>query len=87
MAPKKSTTTPEVTLSSSWYGHELKPLPLKNTGVKDIRESCYIEDSLAEFIGNYANRMGGSRSHALRRLAILGAIAEGYEIIDESEEG
>lgn len=54
------------------------PLPVAQDRPKLVRESAYLEQTLSEFLGAYALRAGMSKSHALRRLLILGALSEGH---------
>ena len=62
-----------------FYGHPLKPIPVYREEPKTVREQCYMEHELSEFLSEYAMRGGMTRSHALRRLCILGAMSEGYK--------
>jgi len=66
-----------------FYGHDMKPIPIGEEHPKPNRESTYVEEGFSEFLQQYANRMGASRAHALRRLAILGALSEGYKFTEE----
>ncbi len=60
------------------WGHPMKPVPLMADAPRLTRVSTYVEDELDSFLAQYAGRAGMSKSHALRRLAILGAMSEGY---------
>jgi len=68
-----------------WLGNPMKPIPITQDLPRDTRESTYIEETLSRFIGEYSLRGGMSRSHAVRRLIILGAMSEGYEFEGELE--
>jgi hypothetical protein len=61
-----------------WLGHSLHPVPICDDAPKTVRESAYVEETISKFLSEYALRAGMSRSHAIRRLVILGAISEGY---------
>lgn len=66
--------------SEPFIGHPLLPIPLKEKGARTERASTYVELEFLQFMEQYAAR-GGFRgvSEVLRRLAILGAKAEGYQ--------
>ena len=57
---------------------QLKQLPVKHDRDKTIRESAYVEPAFSDWLEDYANKIGASRSNAMRRLMILGAQAEGH---------
>jgi hypothetical protein len=67
-----------------FMGHPLLPIPLRSNKARTERVSTYVEWDLLKFFEQYGAR-GGFRSvsEVLRRLAILGAQAEGYQF-DES---
>ena len=76
-------TISEVTTPDPFLGHPLKPLPLRENPIRSEKIGTYVELPLARFYEEYAARCGfRSVSEAVRRLSILGAIAEGY-VIDE----
>lgn len=62
-----------------WLGHPMKPVPILRDAPRLTRVSTYVEAELDTFLAEYALRAGMSKSHALRRLAILGAMSEGYQ--------
>lgn len=65
-------------------GHPLQPLPLRDNPARTEKMVTYVELEFARFIESYAARMGSrSSSEALRRLAIIGALAEGHNIEEE----
>ena len=63
-----------------FLGHPMLPIPLRDTKARTERISTYVEYDFYKFMQEYEAR-GGFRglSEVLRRLAILGAIAEGYK--------
>jgi hypothetical protein len=62
-----------------FLGHPLKPIPLLEDTARTERVSTYVELPLLEFFEQYKKRMGARGvSEVVRRLAILGALAEGY---------
>lgn len=63
-----------------FMGHPLLPIPLKDEKARTERVSSYVELDFLKFLEEYKVRMGARGvSEALRRLAILGAMAEGYQ--------
>lgn len=70
-----------------FLGHPLLPIPLRDTRSRTERVSTYMELSLVRFLEQYSAR-GGFRgtSEVIRRLTILGAIAEGYQFDNSPEE-
>lgn len=76
------------TSKEPFLGHPLLPIPLRDTRSRTERVSTYMELSLLRFLEQYSAR-GGFRgtSEVIRRLTILGAIAEGYQFDDEQENG
>lgn len=73
----------------SWLGHHMRPIKIRKEEPKILRESTYLEEELSKFLAEYALRAGMSKSHVLRRLAILGAMSEGYQFdgqLDEDDE-
>lgn len=69
-----------------FLGHPLLPIPLRETKSRTERVSTYVEYDFYKFMEQYCAR-GGFRgiSEVLRRLAILGAKAEGYQFDEESK--
>lgn len=69
-----------------FLGHPLLPIPLRDNKSRTERVSTYVELDLLRFFEQYCAR-GGFRSvsEVLRRLAILGAQAEGYQFDEDSE--
>jgi hypothetical protein len=62
-----------------YWGHSQKPVTMHGTKSRTERVSTYVEYELVQFLEEYRDRLGmRSVSEALRRLAILGAQAEGY---------
>lgn len=71
--------------SEPYIGHPLKPLPIRKNPQRTEKLVTYVELDLVRFVEQYAARTGNeSVSGALRRLAIIGAIAEGYIIDGDS---
>lgn len=67
-----------------FLGHPLLPIPLRDTKARTERVSAYVELPLLRFFEQYQARMGARGvSEVVRRLAILGAIAEGYQFDGE----
>ncbi|QHB37494.1 hypothetical protein SEA_LEOPARD_90 [Mycobacterium phage Leopard] len=64
-----------------FIGHPMLPIPLRDNRARTERVSTYVELGLLRFFEQYCAR-GGFRSvsEVVRRLAILGAVAEGYEV-------
>ena len=64
-----------------FLGHPLLPIPLRDSKSRTERVSTYTELDFLRFMEQYKER-GGFRSvsEVLRRLAILGAISEGYQV-------
>jgi hypothetical protein len=64
----------------AFLGHPLLPIPLRDNKSRTERVSTYVELDLLRFFEEYCAR-GGFRSvsEVVRRLAILGAQAEGYQ--------
>lgn len=63
-----------------FLGHPMLPIPLRDNRSRTERVSTYVELDLLRFFEQYCARGGfRSTSEVVRRLAILGAIAEGYE--------
>jgi hypothetical protein len=71
-----------------FLGHPLLPIPLRETKSRTERVSTYVEYDFYKFMQEYAAR-GGFRgiSEVLRRLAILGAKAEGYQFDEKDGDG
>ena len=69
-----------------FVGHPLLPIPLRDTKARTERVSTYVEYDFYKFMQQYAAR-GGFRgiSEVLRRLAILGAKAEGYQFEEQGD--
>lgn len=66
--------------SEPYLGHTLLPIPLMEERARTERVSAYVELDLVRFLEEYKTRMGArATSEAVRRLIILGAIAEGYQ--------
>lgn len=63
-----------------FLGHPLLPIPLRDNNARTERVSTYVELDLLKALEQYAVR-GGFRSvsEVLRRLAIIGLHAEGYQ--------
>ena len=60
------------------------PIPLRGNPARTERVSSYMELDLVKFFEQYAARVGlRSTSEALRRLAIVGAMVEGYQFDGE----
>ena len=57
---------------------QLKQLPVRKDIDKTVRESAYVEPAFSDWLEDYANKIGASRSNAMRRLMILGAQSEGH---------
>lgn len=70
----------------SWLGHPMHPISIKREEPKTTRESTYVEEEFSKFLGEYGLRGGMSKSHVLRRLAILGAMSEGYQFDGQLED-
>jgi hypothetical protein len=69
-----------------YLGHPMLPIPLLPQSARTIKVGSYVELELARFLEEYTGRYGGrSTSETVRRLIIIGAMAEGY-IFDESEQ-
>lgn len=74
------------TLSTNepYLGHELRPIPLRKSPPKTEKIATYVELDLYKFFEEYAVRMGArSISEVVRRLSIIGALAEGYKFDEE----
>lgn len=70
-----------------FLGHPLLPIPLRDNQARTERVSAYVEMDLLKFFEEYAARGGfRSTSEVLRRLAILGAQAEGYQFSEQPKE-
>lgn len=68
-----------------FLGHPLHPIPLKNSAPRTVKVSSFMELDLVKFLEDYAVGMGArSTSEVIRRLVIIGAIAEGYTFEDDS---
>lgn len=67
-----------------FLGHPLNPIPLVGTPARTERVSTYMELSLLKTLEEYCTR-GGFRSvsEVLRRLVIIGLLAEGYDFDGE----
>lgn len=71
-----------------FIGHPLAPIPLLKTPKRTEKVVSYVELELVMFFEQYAARMGGgSVSEVVRRLAIIGAMAEGYAFDEEQQPG
>lgn len=72
-------------MSEIYWGHGSKPLMLySDNAARTERVSAYVEPNMLYFLEEYRTRMGmRSVSEALRRLAIIGAQAEGYHFDGE----
>jgi len=67
-----------------FLGHTLRPIPLRNNPAKTEKVAVYMELELLKFFEEYSARSGaGSLSAVIRRLAIIGALAEGYKFNEE----
>jgi hypothetical protein len=68
-----------------YLGHPMLPIPLRGEEARTERVSSYVELDFLKFMEEYKAR-GGFRSvsEVLRRLAILGAMTEGYELQEAS---
>lgn len=66
-----------------FLGHAMLPIPLQETKARTERVSAYVEYDFYKFMEQYGAR-GGFRSvsEVLRRLAIIGAAAEGYKFTE-----
>lgn len=66
-----------------FIGHPLLPITLRENTARTERVSTYVELEFLKFMEQYEAR-GGFRSvsEVLRRLAIIGAQAEGYQFND-----
>lgn len=70
-----------------FLGHPLLPISLRRNKARTERVSTYVELDFLKFLEQYAARGGfKSVSEVLRRLAIIGAQAEGYQF-DEQKSG
>lgn len=68
-----------------YLGHMLHPVPLLEPVARTVKISSYVELDFARFLEQYAARIGSrSVSESIRRLAIIGAMAEGY-VFDDQE--
>jgi hypothetical protein len=71
-----------------FIGHPLLPIPLQDNKARTERVSSYVELEFLRFMEQYQARGGfRSTSEVLRRLAIVGAIAEGYQFTGDINEG
>jgi hypothetical protein len=70
-----------------FLGHPLLPIPLRTNKARTERVSSYVELDFLKFMEEYQTR-GGFRSvsEVLRRLAILGAMKEGYQFTGDGDE-
>jgi hypothetical protein len=77
----RSMTISEVTAPDPYVGHPLKPIPLRSNPTRTEKVATYVELGLLKFYEEYAARCGfRSVSEAVRRLSIIGAMAEGYKV-------
>lgn len=69
-----------------FLGHPLLPIPLRDSRARTERISSYVEYDLLQFFEQYQAR-GGFRSvsEVVRRLAILGAVREGYQFTGDEQ--
>jgi hypothetical protein len=74
-----------LTSREPFLGHPLLPIALRDSKSRTERISTYLELDFVRFLEQYGVRAGmRGLSEVLRRLAIIGAQAEGYAF-DEPE--
>lgn len=73
-----------ISSSEPHIGHAMRPIPLRYNPARTEKVAVYMELEFVKFLEEYAARMGASGlSAAVRRLAIIGALAEGYKFDEE----
>lgn len=71
-----------------YLGHALLPIPLRDNRARTERASTYVELDLLKFYEQYCARGGfKSVSEVIRRLTIVGAMAEGYKFDGDVQVG
>lgn len=70
-----------------FIGHPLLPIMLLDDQARTERVSAYVEMPFQKFLEQYRVRGGfRSTSEVIRRLAIIGAQAEGYQFVEQPQE-
>lgn len=76
-----------LTSKQPFIGHPLHPIPLRDNTPRTEKISTYVELEFLFFLEEYAARAGfRSISEVMRRLMVIGAMAEGYTFDEQNGE-